>query len=389
MARPDVVVVGGGVIGLASAWRLAQRGLQSLVVDDDPTTGATGAAAGMLAPVSEVTYGEEDLLALTMASARRYPDFVAELQEATGREVGYRRVGTLCVARDHDDRVVLDELHRFQQRLGLEVERLSGRDCREREPLLAPGIRGGLFVAGDHAVDNRRLAEALLVAVDKTDGAGLCRDRVERVLIEDGRAAGVELDSGQTVTAGCVLVAAGSWSGRIAGIPETARPPVRPVKGELLYLRERSRRGPGGVGTGDEPLLEHNLRGVVEGASVYVVPRGDGRYVVGATVEEQGFDTAVTARGVWQLLRDARELLPSITELEVLELVAGLRPGSPDNAPILGPSGVAGLGLATGHYRNGILLAPVTADAVAAWVDDGALPELAAPFTLARFGDAR
>lgn len=377
LERPDAVIVGGGVIGLASAWRAADRGVAVTVVDPDPGRGASWAAAGLLAPVSEIVYGEERLLELTLASARAYPEFVADLEEATGREVGYRPGGTLCVARDADDLAVLEDLRDYQERLGLEVQRLRSRACREREPLLAPSVRGGLLVSGDHAVDNRRFVEALRLAVEKTDGAGLVNDRAERVLVEDGRATGVALSSGDRIEAPAVVVAAGAWSGRIAGVPAPARPPVRPVKGELLYLRERA---------GDEPFLTHNVRGVVAGASVYLVPRGDGRYVVGATEEEQGFDTEVTVGGVWRLLRDARELLPAVTELEVIELVAGLRPGSPDNAPILGPTPVEGLWLATGHYRNGILLTPVTAGAVASCLAEGRLPDLAAPFTLERFG---
>lgn len=385
--RPDAVVVGGGVIGLASAWRCAARGLRVTVVDPDPGRGASWAAAGMLAPVSEVAYGEEDLLALSLASARAYPEFVADLEEATGTAVGYRTGGTLCVARDTDDLKVLEDLRGYQERLGLEVERLRRRACREREPLLSPSVRGGLMASGDHAVDNRLLVEALRLAVEKDDRLTMIRDRVARVVVGDGRVRGVELAAGGRIEAPAVVIAAGAWSGGIDGIPAPARPPVRPVRGELLYLRDRG-RDPGPVGGSGEPFLTHNLRGVVAGSSVYIVPRGDGRYVVGATVEEQGFDTSVTAGGVWRLLRDARELLPAVTELDVIELVAGLRPGSPDNAPILGPTPVEGLVLATGHYRNGILLTPVTADAVAAFLTGGRLPEVAAPFTLKRFQEA-
>ncbi len=374
--RPDVVVIGGGAVGLASAWRLAARGPEVAVVDPDPGGGASWAAAGMLAPVSEASYEEEGLLDLTLTSAGRWPAFVRDLEAATDRRVGYRDCGTLFVARDADDLAVLEDMHDYQQRLGLEVERLTSRACRDREPLLAPRVRGGVHVQGDHAVDNRRLVRALRVAVEKADAARLVRDRVRRVLVDGGRVRGVELDAGDRLEAATVVLAAGAWSAGIDGVPPEARPPVRPVKGELLYLRARD----------EQPFITHNVRGVVEGATVYLVARGDGRYVVGATVEEQGFDTGVTVGGVWSLLRDARELLPAVTELDVLELVAGLRPGSPDNAPILGPTAVEGLILATGHHRNGILLTPVTADAVADCVVDGRLPEPARPFTLDRFG---
>lgn len=382
MTRCDAVVVGAGAIGLATAWRAAGRGLRVTVVDPDPGAGASWAAAGMLAPVSEVTYEEEGLLDLTLASARRYPDFVAELEDATGRRVGYRSCGTLLVARDADDRRVLDDLYDYQRRLGLDVERLDRTACRDREPLLSPRVRGGVAVGGDHAIDNRRLVETLRVAVEKAGKIDLVTDEVTRVVVEDGAVAGVHTAGGERIEALAVVIAAGAWSGRIAGIPDVARPPVRPVRGELLYLRDDGRRGD------DGPFIRHNLRAVVRGSSVYLVARGDGRYVVGATVEEQGFDTSVTAGGVWELLRDAREVLPAISELQILELVAGLRPGSPDNAPILGSTPVDGLVLATGHYRNGILLTPVTADAVAGLLAEGRLPEVAAPFTLARFREA-
>ncbi len=372
MATPDVLVVGGGVIGLALAWRARTAGLSVTVVDPSPGAGASYAAAGMLAPVSEVTYGEEQLLELNLASARRYPQFVAELEDASGAAVGYRTEGTVVVALDSGDRAVLADLHAFQTRLGLDSELLTGRECKRLEPMLAPGVRAGLFVAGDHSVDNRRLAPALLTAAERS-GVDVRRGRVTGLQTDGDRVTGATLDDGDQVSAGTTVLAAGCWSGEMAGLPPDALPPVRPVKGQILRLRTPT------------PFLTRTVRGVVAGGHVYLVPRGDGEIVVGATVEELGYDTTTTAGGVYELLRDAHALLPGITELELVECHAGLRPGSPDNAPLLGRAGPEGLVLATGHYRNGVLLTPITADAVAELLCTGALPEVARPFDPRRF----
>ena len=367
----DVVVVGGGAIGLAVAWRAAQAGMAVTVVDQAPGRGASWAAAGMLAPVTEVHYGERQLLALNLAAAARWPSFAAELEEAAGQPVGYRPGGTLAVARDADDNAALEDLYQFQLRCGLEVERLRSRECRQLEPGLAPSIRGGVLAAGDHQVDNRALVQTLVVACERA-GVRLVEGRVAELAVEGGRVTGVVLAaSGERLAAGTVVLAAGCWSGGIGGLAAEALPPVRPVKGQLLYLR----------GPADQPLCSRNVRGL----EVYVVPRGDGRVVVGATVEEQGFDTTVTAGAVHDLLRAALELLPEVAELELAETVVGLRPGSPDNAPMLGPAGPDGLVVATGHYRNGILLTPVTADAIAELLASGRVPELIAPFGPERF----
>jgi glycine oxidase len=365
----DVVVVGGGVIGLGIAWRAALAGMTVTVVDDAPGRGASWAAAGMLAPVTEVHYGERPLLALNLAAAARWPSFAAEVEEASGQPVGYRPGGTLAVARDTDDNAALEDLYQFQLRCGLEVERLRSRECRQLEPGLAPSIRGGVLAPGDHQVDNRALVEALLVACQRAD-VRLVEGRVAELAVEGDRVTGVVLGDGERLAAGAAVLAAGCWSGGLGGVAAEVVP-VRPVKGQLLYLR----------GPADQPLCQRNVRGL----EVYVVPRGDGRVVVGATVEEQGFDTRVTAGAVGDLLRAALELLPDVAELELAETVVGLRPGSPDNAPMLGPAGPEGLVVATGHYRNGILLTPVTADAIAELLATGRVPELIAPFTPGRF----
>lgn len=374
MSSPDVIVVGGGVIGLAIAWRAAQAELSVALVDEEPGRGASYAAAGMLAPVTEVHYGEEALLALNLDSAKRYPGFVEELEAATGMTVGYRPCGTLFVGADDDDTTAADDLFRFQRELGLPVQRLRRRECRALEPLLAPRIRGGMLAEGDHQVDSRRLIDALLVAAEAS-GVVVRRQHATALRLDGTRAVGVALADGEAMGAATVVLAAGCWSGALAGVPPESRPPVRPVKGQILRLR----------GSVDAPLLSRTVRGLVHGASVYLVPRTDGEVVIGATAEERGFDATVTAGAVYELLRDAAEVVPGVSELELVEARAGLRPGSPDNAPLLGATAVEGLVAATGHYRNGILLTPVTADTVAELLVTGHAPELIAPFSPLRF----
>ena len=359
------VVVGGGAIGLGAAWRAARRGIDVVVVDPTPAEGASRVAAGMLAPVTEVHYGEEDLLALTLDSSRRYPDFVAALEEASGLPVGYRACGTLAVARDGDD---LAELHRvadYQERLGLTVERVRARDCRSLEPALAPSIRGGVLVEGDHQVDPRRLLAALLGACRR---AGVEHVAARALRWEPGR---VHVDAGPAIEADVVVLAAGAWSGRLEGLPADVAALVRPVKGQLLRLH-------------GDAVLSRNVRGL----DAYLVPRTDGEVVVGATVEERGFDPMITAGAVHDLLRAAVELVPDVRELAIVSTDAGFRPGTPDNAPLIGLA-EEGLALATGHYRNGILLTPVTADAIADLLVSGQLPEVARPFGPDRFASAR
>ncbi|MEU7747174.1 FAD-dependent oxidoreductase [Nonomuraea sp. NPDC049158] len=427
------IVVGGGIVGLSIAWRLSRSGRPVTVVDPAPATGASHAAAGMLAPVSEVTYTEEPLLRLGLAALRRWPSFASELATDAGLDAGtgpaatrldeagasevdearapeavvsglseaaragldFRVDGTLAVAFGADDLAALGELAAFMEKLGLPVERLTGRECRRLEPMLAPSVRGGLLARGDAWVDPRRVTAALLAALDRL-GVPIVRARVSE-LLRDGdmgdQVVGVRLappdqtatpnqtatpdrtttpDRTATPDQGLpqadipaeirgerVVLAAGAWSAGLADVP------VRPVKGQIMRLRS------------PQPLLGRCVRGTVHGKPVYLVPRGDGELVVGATQEELGFDTRVTAGGLYELLRDAHELVPGVTELEIADVVAGLRPGTPDNVPLIGPSGTPGLVLATGHHRGGVLLAPLTAAILLG--EESELAELCSP----------
>ncbi len=349
-APRDVVVIGAGVIGLSIAWRAGTAGLDVTVVDPAPGRGASWAAAGMLAPVGEAHFGEEALTALNLEAAGAWPDFARDLEAAAGRPVHLRRDGTLLVAGDASDRAATDDVLQYRQSLGLEARRLTARQCRQAEPLLAPGVSGGAELAGDHQVDNRLVVEALEAAC-RANRVSFVDDEVSEVLTGGGRVSGVVLVRGESVPADAVVVAAGCRSGQLGGLPDSALPPVRPVKGLTLRLG-----GPDGA-----PRLRRTVRGLVRGRTCYLVPRTDGTVVVGASVEEAGFDVTVPVRVVAELLDDARHLVPAVDEYAILDTTVGLRPGSPDNAPIVGGSDVDGLLVATGHYRNGILLAPITA----------------------------
>jgi glycine oxidase len=362
----DVAVVGGGPIGLACAWRAAQRGLRTVVISDGEP-GAWHVAAGMLAPVAEVDFGEQPHLRLGMESGRRFAAFVAELAEASGRDPGLRTVGTLVVARDADEAAALDRLATFRRSLELPVERLRPSEARRVEPALAPTVRLALDIPGDHSIDPRKLVPALAEGVRRAGGE-VRRGRAVRLLTREGRATGVELDDGTRIEAGQVVLAAGVHT---AGLD--AQVPVRPVKGQVLRLKDP--RGPG--------LVERAIRG----EQAYLVPRGDGRYVLGATQEERGFDTSPTAGGVYELLRDMSEVVPGVFELDIEELIAGLRPATPDNLPAIGPGAVDGLVWATGHFRNGILLTPVTAELVVAALTGEPLPDWAAVADPLRFAE--
>jgi glycine oxidase len=337
----SVVIAGGGIIGLSIAWRAAQHGLDVTLADPAPGSGATRAAAGMLTPVAEAAYAEEKLLRLGQDSLRAYPAFAQELTSLTGLPTGLRLTGTLQIAYDRDDLAVIEETHALQSKFGVAARRLTASQCRQLEPMLAPGISGGLLTENDGSVDPRLLVTALLKAADLS-GVALIKQKVTSVAPH-----AAVLADGTKLSADWIVLATGHACAELTAVP------VRPVKGQILRLR-------------GQRLLNRSIRGTVRGARVYLVPREDGELVVGATQEEMGTDTTVTAGALSDLLRDARTLLPGITELEFAEAIAGLRPGTPDNAPILGRSGTEGVLLATGHFRSGVLLAPATADLMTA-----------------------
>ena len=345
-----------------------------VVIDDPKAKSASEIAAGMLAPVTEVHYGEEELLRLNVASARSYASFVAELESETAIDVRYRRCGTLMVARDADDNAQLDDLFAFQQKLELDVERLKSAAVRALEPGLATTVRGGILAPDDHQVDPTLLMASLRTAAVRA-GVELIDERVTEVTTRAERVGAVVTDADSRIITDRVVIAAGAGSARMQGLPPEALPPVRPVKGQVVHLDA----------TGPFGIADRNIRGI----DVYVVSRSSGRVVVGATVEEMGYDTTVTAGAVHDLLRRAYELLPGITELRFVRAVAGSRPGTPDNAPLLGRTVIDGLFLATGHYRNGVLLTPITGMLMADLLESGEVSDAIAPFSPLRFAPGR
>jgi glycine oxidase len=367
----DVVVIGGGLIGTSIGWRLRQAGLDVVVVIGERSAAASQVAAGMLAPVTETTFTEQRLLQLNLASLSRYPAYVAELEAATGLPAGLRQTPTLSVACDADDGARLATFADFLTRAGHPGERLTSRECRRYEPLLTPAIRSGLLVEGDWSCDNRLLWRAQIEAGHRI-GVREMPGFVHRVISSNGRVSGVQLADGSTISAEWVVVANGAWARQIDGLPDL---PVRPVKGQIVRL------DPGRL-----PAPSLTIRGYAHGSEIYLVPREGGREVVlGATVEELGFDHRVTAGGVYELLRDGRTVMPMTAEYTLAESSVGWRPGTPDNAPILGRCDIEGLVLATGHYRNGVLLTPITADVISSLIINGELDGIATPFTLDRF----
>ena len=370
--KPDVIIVGAGVIGLGIAWRLAARGARVTVFDRGAAgRGASHAAAGMLAACAEAEPGEEALVVLGRASQAMWPAFAAELVQATGIDVELRQEGTLDVALTADDKAQVLHHFEFQKALGLPLEWLTAAETRRREPHLATTLAGAVWSPTDHQVDNRRLAAALLAAATGAGANVREHCEVREVAATTGRVGGVILADGTLVKSDVVVIAAGAWSRGIGGLASELRPPVRPIKGQMLALRMDARA----------PLVSH----VVWAPGVYLVPRRDGRLIVGATVEERGFDTALTAGGLLTLLESAWRAVPAIEELAIDEMWVGHRPGCRDDAPVIGPSQMPGLFHATGHHRNGILLAPITAGAVAGLILDGRCEAEVAPFGIGRF----
>ena len=386
--RADVAVVGAGVIGLATAWELRRRGRSVVVVDPEPGSGASRAAAGMLAPVSEVQYQQEPLYPLMTASAAEYPAFVAALEQADGGTVGHRATETLVCGVDAADRQALADLRALQGRHGMTVEPLTLRAARTLEPALSPRLSAAFRIPDDHQVDPRRLVAGLLAALvapelpdlpELPEPAGLpaARDGGPTRLVHDlatglrrnaeGAATGVRLAGGGMVSATWTVLAPGAGLGELEGLPEDWHPPLRPVHGDILRAR---------VPAGAPELLGRTVRGLVHGVPVYLVPRADGTVVIGATSREDDL-SGPSAGGVFRLLRDAQALVPGVADLELVEVLARARPGTPDDIPYLGrvrdPDGspVPGLVVSTGYFRHGVLLAPLAARLAAQLVAGG------------------
>lgn len=332
--------------------------------------GASWAAAGMLAAAVETEPGEEPLLPLALESQRLWPDFAREVEIASGVSVEYRDEGTIVVALNRDDAAQLRHSYEFQKGLGLDLAWLSAAEAREKEPHLKPGIAAAVWSPRDHQVENRQLGRALVTAARRAGVELVEHCPVSEIVCAGGRATGVVTGRGRD-PADVVVLAAGAWSREIGGVPPAYLPPVRPIKGQMLALQMDPAA----------PLLRHVLwlpRG-------YLVPRLDGRLVIGATVEERGFDQRLTAGGLFALIEGAWRAVPAIEELPIVEMWVGFRPGSRDDAPMLGPSGIDRLVVATGHHRNGILLTPVSAAVVSAYILTGTLPAIARPFSPERF----
>ena len=371
----EVLIAGGGVIGLACAWRAARRGMKVRVLERSGSVAAeaTGVAAGMLAPVGEASWGEESLLELGLSSLSMWDDFASELEAESGRTAGYRRCGALHVALDRDEAAELRRRLDLHERLGLGSKWVLPRECRRLEPALSPRVAGGLHAPDEAAADPVALAHALAAAVRELGGA---IDLGAEIAAADlSGTPELTLSDGRSLRAEHLVVATGAWSGSAEWLPPDLRPPVRPVKGEIVTLR----------GSADDPVCG----GIVAGERVYLVPHADGRLLVGATVEDRGFDRTLTAGGVHELLREAYRIVPEVAELEFAGAATGLRPGSPDNAPIVGPApGHPSVTIATGHFRNGILHAPVTGEAVAGVLAGDPPPDGFERFSPERFSRA-
>ncbi|MCZ6634173.1 MAG: glycine oxidase ThiO [bacterium] len=376
MDNDRVLIVGGGVIGLSIGWKLARAGKGVVVFDRDRAGGAASwASAGMLSPLAEVRFEEEPLLRLGLKSLAMYPDFVAELEADTGQAVGYRKDGVLLVGVSQDDLADLEFRYRFQKELGLEVAWLNGAEARAREPHLGGQVSAAVWCPGDHQVDNRLLVAALATGLEKAGGTLKEGASVDELVMEGNRVRGVRV--GEEVYEGeMVVLSAGCWSGRLPGLPDEIRPPVRPVKGQIIRLQMTDAVRP-------HTIVWYNRW--ASSVSVYLAPKDGGHLVVGATSEEMGFDTELTAGGMFELLRAAWEVLPGVYDLPIVETLAGLRPGSRDDAPILGTTAIDGLIMATGHYRKGILLTPMTAHYISELILTGEVSEVIRPFGLERF----
>ncbi|HEY3250834.1 MAG TPA: glycine oxidase ThiO [Ignavibacteria bacterium] len=365
-----ILIIGGGIIGLSVGWQLAKKGFDVEILERDKAGKSSSyAAAGMLAPQAEMGFEDIDLFYLCRKSLELYPQFVNELYEDGGIKVEVEKTGCILPGFDRDHWERLRRLYDFREKIGLPVVWLSGSEAREVEPFLSPKCTGAIWVEDDSQINNRRLLEALRKAYLNKGGKLYEDHTVEKINIENGKVKGAHFH-GIDVNYDSVIIAAGAWSKQIDGLPENLLPPVRPVKGQIINLR----------------LNEScKLTKVVRAPDAYLLPKSDGRLVVGASNEEMGYDLNPTAGEIFRMLERAWEAVPSIYDLPIESIEVGLRPGSRDHQPIVGDCDVEGLYFATGHYRNGILLAPITAYELSNWIVSGNKSETLDNFQLSRF----
>jgi len=364
-SHPDAIVIGGGLIGSSIALRLAQAGLRVSVLDrGEPGAEASSAAAGMIAPQGEKP-GFEPFAELCWASHALYHQFVAEIEQLSGQETGYRQGGTLLAALDEDQARELDEIAAAQARPGAGVERLSPAAAGRRLPGPSPAILSALFLPADQWLDNERLTAGVIEAARRA-GVAFLRQEAVGLEVREGRMISVATPQ-ERLSAAEFILAAGCWSGALAATAGLEIPTV-PCRGQMLEFE-----------------LESDLPQVLRAGHHYLVPRGRGRVIVGTTAEYAGFEKAVTAGGLGSVLQAALRLAPFLAEGRFVRAWAGLRPDTADHLPVLGRSGIKGLTLATGHFRNGILLAPITARLIADLVVSGAGAPMLDPFRAERF----
>ncbi len=365
-----VVIIGAGVIGLSIGWKLTRAGIKTVIFDrHEAGCEASWASAGMLAPESEMGFEDEALYQIGRESMVRWPAFVRQLEADSGMSVDYRTEGILQVADDRDAAEALYRKFEFQKAQGLDVFWLTGAEARDIEPFLAPRLPAAVYSKSDHQVDNRLLTTALKVAFLNQGGELRTHTSVDAIL-HDADHPVIVTENGDQMIADRVVLAAGAWSRKIDGFLPGAQPPVRPVKGQMLQMQMQ---------------VPFDLQHVIRGQDAYLAPKSNGRLLLGATMEERGFDKSVTAGGLYDLLDAGWKMVPGIYDLEVTETWAGLRPGSRDNEPLLGQSSSPGIIYATGHFRNGILLVPVTAEEIAQLVIKGETSEWLVPFSPLRF----
>ncbi|MEO8513333.1 MAG: glycine oxidase ThiO [Ignavibacteria bacterium] len=366
----NTVIIGGGIIGLSVGWQLAKKGNNVEILERDQAgKSASWAAAGMLAPQAEMGFEDIELFYLCRKSLEMYPKFCNELFEDSGIKVEVEKTGCILPAFDRDDAERLRRLYDFREKIGMPINWLTGSEAREVEPFLSPRCTGAIWIEDDAQVNNRLMLEALKKAFIKCGGKLYEEHNVENINILNGKVTGVHIH-GIDINFDNVIVAGGAWSKQISGIPENLLPPVRPVKGQIINLRLND---------------SCRITKVVRAPDVYLLPKSDGRLILGASVEEMGYNVEPTAGEVFRLLERGWEAVPSIYDLPIDSIDVGLRPGSRDHMPIVGDSDVEGLFFATGHYRNGILLTPVTAFELSEWIATGITSETLKGFGISRF----